>query len=73
MTKKNKTLLGLLGVAAVGAGVAYLMTTEKGGRIRKNIKDKTQGLVDGLKKNKNSQLASSDSKSRTGSSHIPAY
>jgi hypothetical protein len=73
MTKKNKTLLSLLGVAAVGAGVAYLMTTEKGGRIRKNLKDKTQGLVNGLKRNKN-QVASSDSRnSKVGSSHVPAY
>jgi gas vesicle protein len=74
MTKKNKTLLGLLGVAVVGAGVAYLMTTEKGKRVRNSIKDKTQGLVNNLKRNReNNQLTSSDSKTKVGSSHVPAY
>jgi hypothetical protein len=73
MTKKNKTLLSLLGVAAVGAGVAYLMTTEKGGRIRQNVKDKTQSLVNGLKRTRNSQLASSNTRDKSASSHVPAY
>ena len=70
MTKKNKTLLSLLGVAAVGAGVAYLLTTEKGGRIRKNIKTKTKGLVDDLK-TKGKAFASSANKD--GSPVVPAY
>jgi gas vesicle protein len=72
MTKKNITLLSLLGVA-IGAGVVYLMTTEKGRSIRNNIKDKTNGLVDSLKKTKNHQVASSDGKNKVGSSHVPAY
>ncbi len=73
MTRRNRMLLGLLGVAAAGAGIAYLMTTERGGRIRKNVKTKAQGLMNGLKSLRHKKNLSSDSVGKPEYANVPAY
>ncbi len=50
MTKQTKILAGLLAGAAVGAGIALILSSDKDGALKEKISDWACDLIDNSKK-----------------------